>query len=207
MATKGVSVLVGVFFLVIVGVWYFTFSGEAPPKYDHHERSESRVAHLPLVQPSCVDTEKTMLSVAGNLLTSRAYQVAGVAGKPSPEQMYNGKGHIGQAMPEFHYYFSTTKNRTWVKTVCEVGFNSGHSALAFLMGNPKIRYVSFDLLGLPWTKEMIEFMQGAFPEQITLVPGRSLESIPSWDPKSFAGFTGCDLISADGKHSDPEPYM
>jgi len=215
MVSKGVSVLVGAFFLLIVGVWFFAFSGEAPPKYDHHtqvidtrEPKHPIVAHPPLAQPSCVETEKTMLATAANLLNSRVYQITDKVGDKEAETLFRGMGHIGQAMPEFHYYFSATKNRTWVKTVCEVGFNAGHSALAFLMGNPKIRYVTFDLLFVRWTKGMIEFMQGAFPGQIVHIPGPSMESVPGWDPKKdFADFNGCDLISADGKHSDPEAYM
>lgn len=36
-------------------------------------------------------------------------------------------------------------NSPGIQNICEVGFNSGHSALAFLEGVPNSRVVSFDL--------------------------------------------------------------
>jgi len=219
--------LVGVLFVVVLGAWYFFFSGgDNSPVYpkgnnNNNNKVESKPrahthGHSPTPGPSnpsttnpsplppkstCTDTEKLMLAGAASLLSARVYEIA-----EKKEGVFQGMGHIGEAMPEFHWFYLTAKNRTeWVKTVCEVGFNAGHSALAFLIANPELKYIAFDTMTLKWTIPMIKYMNDAFGDRITPVPGFSAQSVPEWKPPE--GFTGCDVISADGKHNDPEPYI
>ncbi len=41
--------------------------------------------------------------------------------------------------------FDIAASNPGLTTMCEVGFNAGHSALAFLVADPAFRVVSFDL--------------------------------------------------------------
>jgi predicted O-methyltransferase YrrM len=58
-----------------------------------------------------------------------------------------------------------------IQNVCEVGFNSGHSALAFLEGIPNSRVMSFDLGAHQYVTVAFEVRHGdcfafiAFPSE------------------------------------------
>ena len=52
--------------------------------------------------------------------------------------------------------------RAPVRTVCEVGFNSGLSAMLFLESATHVRVVSFDLADLPWSARAAEVLAAAY---------------------------------------------
>ena len=85
-------------------------------------------------------------------------------------------------------------------TVCEVGFNLGHSAVAFLSAiGPAGRYVGFEFGGR-FVSAAAALVNGSslFPGQVELVMGDSLTSVPTFlaARPSFK----CDLLSIDGDH-------
>lgn len=199
--------------VVLVAGWYLLFNDSSrnssssssskshPSSHKSSAEEEEKTSTSSSLKPTyCNDiqNEKNLLEGLGMLLKARVYDVAG-----RNENVFKDHGNIGEAMPEFHYFFSVTKNRTWIKVMCEIGFNAGHSALALLMGNPRARYIAFDALYLKWTQPMIQFLQTSFPNRIELVPGPSIDTVPRYRPD---GFPGCDLISIDGRHFDPEAY-
>ena len=66
--------------------------------------------------------------------------------------------------------------RAPLHTVCEVGFNAGHSALLWLLGAPRARVVSFDI-GLYPALVGARWLSRRFPGRFTLVQGDSAVSV------------------------------
>ena len=104
-------------------------------------------------------------------------------------------------------------------TVCETGFNAGHSALLFLLAHPNTRYIGFEL-GDPYRWESNEYrarvsdpakrlmwasrraeelLAARFPARINVTYGNSHETIVPY----FAARPGvaCDVVSVDGDHT------
>jgi hypothetical protein len=67
-----------------------------------------------------------------------------------------------------------------VRTVCEVGFNFGHSAIMWLYNNPNTRLVSFDLLESPHKTAGKQFVEILFPGRVTIIAGDSTVEIPKF---------------------------
>lgn len=149
------------------------------------------------------DTELRMLQVVSDLVSGQVFRKMGNRG------VFQAMGHIGEAPPQFHYYYAVARDNPWATTVCEVGFNAGHSFMAFMLGNPKISYISFDTGGLGWTEEMIAVMQEAFPGRLTYVKGESESTVAKYTGGEGGGsnFAGCDIVSADGLHHGLFSYM
>jgi len=88
-----------------------------------------------------------------------------------------------------------------VKTVCEIGFNAGHSALNALLAREGIQVISFDL-GEYWdsySKHSYQLLSNNFPNQLTLVMGDSTDTVPHFirerpDQK-------CNILFVDGGHT------
>lgn len=113
-----------------------------------------------------------------------------------------------------------------VKTICEIGFNSGHSAVNFLTSNPSATLISFDLFHYPYTPFAVNHISDVlFPDRsLFLVPGNTTESIPEFvsalsvtntisygspsrnftlksETKTTASYPLCNLIFIDGGHT------
>lgn len=93
-------------------------------------------------------------------------------------------------------------------TVCETGFNAGHSALIFLLTHPSVRYYGFELRLFKtsgsghkrWASQHAEALLAAqFPGRIKVTFGDSHKTIvPFFDAHSDIQ---CDMLSIDGDHS------
>lgn len=85
-----------------------------------------------------------------------------------------------------------------IQNVCEVGFNSGHSALAFLEGIPNSRVISFDLGAHQYVTVAFEVLNNMYPDRLTLVLGDSKQTIADFieDNPDFR----CNLLFVDGSH-------
>ncbi len=86
-----------------------------------------------------------------------------------------------------------------MKTVCELGFNHGFSAIMWLASNPSLRVYSFDLMRYSGSYAALEFVQNNFPGRLTLIRGDSKHSIA--DFASAHGDLTCDIIFVDGLHT------
>jgi predicted O-methyltransferase YrrM len=85
-------------------------------------------------------------------------------------------------------------------TICEIGFNAGHSAIAYLSANPKARIISFDLGHHLYSWKALEVLQQTYPDAtIQLVIGDSARSVP--DFIKLHPHIKCDLIFIDGGHT------
>lgn len=94
------------------------------------------------------------------------------------------------------------KNIIWLAkylkegTVLEVGLNAGFSALLFLLSNPTIKLIGYDLGEHTYAKHCIETLQRDFPGRLQVVFGDSRETLPLLPSKSY------DCIHVDGGHSE-----
>ena len=80
------------------------------------------------------------------------------------------------------------------QTVCELGFNAGHSALLFLETLPQARVYSFDLCDGPWTLRNADHVATSYPDRFELMMGDSAETIPAF---AWRGIQ-CDVVFVDG---------
>lgn len=88
-----------------------------------------------------------------------------------------------------------SKNKT---DLLEVGFNSGFSALVFLMSSDTLKVTSVDLCGYQYTMPCYEYLKTCFGDRIDLIKGPSEEVLP----KLLATNNTFDSYFIDGGHSD-----
>ena len=81
-------------------------------------------------------------------------------------------------------------------TVCEVGFNAGHSAAVWMLANPSLKLHTFDLFATRASVAALRHLQQRFPGRLFAHRGDSLSTLPSAKLQPL-----CDLIHVDGRHS------
>ena len=80
------------------------------------------------------------------------------------------------------------------RSVCELGFNAGHSALLFLETLPQARVYSFDLCDGPWTLRNADHVASMYPGRFELIIGDSAETAPAFGTRGIE----CDVVFVDG---------
>ena len=119
-------------------------------------------------------------------------------------------GHVGQVDEETRA-LRELATRSGVETVCEVGFNAGHSAVLFLSGL-RTRLIEFDKLELPYSQASKELIQTLFPNRTTFYHGGSVRVLGEYANRSATVATPeysrrptCDLWFVDGMHGRGVP--
>ena len=85
-------------------------------------------------------------------------------------------------------------------TICEIGFNAGHSAVLWLEGT-ETRVILFDLLGLPYSIASRRFVDTRYPGRTSFHVGDSKTTVRSYADRVLNGTARpCDLWSIDGDH-------
>jgi predicted O-methyltransferase YrrM len=110
-------------------------------------------------------------------------------------------GYATSASAQADQYAALVADST-VKTICETGFNAGHSALLFLHANPHARLISFDLGKLPVTNVVQKWMKEKFCDRFEFVKGDSVHTVPQYF--SEHPDVHCDFVSVDGGRSVSE---
>ena len=87
----------------------------------------------------------------------------------------------------------------WVNTVCETGFNAGHSTLQWLTGNDHATVYSFDIGSHYYTRPMAYYLNRTFPGRFLIIFGDSLTTLPRF--AAIHPEVKCDVILVDGGHS------
>ena len=90
-----------------------------------------------------------------------------------------------------------------VRTVCETGFNGGHSAYVWLSSHPSSRLMSFDLGNHAYAHSMAEYLGKIFPGRLAVTFGDSTKTLPVFKERiklSEPNFK-CDIIVVDGGHT------
>jgi len=103
------------------------------------------------------------------------------------------EGHTGQQRFQHEMYIRLA-SMPFVKTVCEIGFNAGHSSTAWLI-LPRVRLISFDWGEHDYGCTARKFFRDEYPERIIHVLGDSKKTVPGFPFEQV-----CDLIVVDGGH-------
>ena len=85
-----------------------------------------------------------------------------------------------------------------VETVCEIGFNAGHSAATVMLANPRVDVISFDIGRFAYTADAASINHDLFPGRQILVTGKSQQTVPAF----FGQFPEkrCNVLFVDGSH-------
>lgn len=81
-------------------------------------------------------------------------------------------------------------------SICEIGFNPGHSALLLLSSNPDLKLVSIDIGFHSSTLPCYEYLKSIFRDRINLILSNSLTAFPLLHNK----FDYFDCYLIDGAH-------
>ena len=115
---------------------------------------------------------------------------------------FAGMGHIGEVRAELQALQNIVRPRSERTHVCEVGFNSGHSAIAFLSANSHVNVTSFDIGGLPWSSGMVNWVKLLFPGRFSLVHGNTADTLPRYGTQIAQGAAPhCDVVFIDRDHT------
>jgi len=108
------------------------------------------------------------------------------------------------------YFYALASNNA-IKTICEVGFNTGHSALLWLWANRKSDIISFDLGQHAAVQVGFEFLSARFPGRLDLVRGNSSETVPEYSKAcrhhQHCPQSRCDIVYIDGGHQHDQPWI
>eukprot|EP01036_Dinobryon_divergens_P033619 gene33619-43449_t len=168
---------------------------QKPPKiYSENSKIEQSQEEekLPLPAPRNVSSMHQQLADLMQKISDHVIQVAG-----KNNIIFQHMGHIGD-VPNELIDFASAATIPGVKTICEVGFNAGHSAAVFLFSNPLVQMISFDLDTQDWSAAQVNYVSSQFPQRLTYVQGNFKLKV-----KEYAGANPsvkCDLWSINGDH-------
>ena len=125
------------------------------------------------------------------------------------ENAFNALGlpHFeGASIPQqANYFIDLLGKNPQIKTILEIGFNTGRSAAYFLSSRDDIKVVSVDIGVHDYVKDCKKIIDSHFPNRHTILIGDSKVVIPQLlelEPK-----INFDLIFIDGDHAEPGPLI
>ncbi|KAL3929057.1 MAG: hypothetical protein SGPRY_002120 [Prymnesium sp.] len=92
-------------------------------------------------------------------------------------------------------YYTALATRVQISTICEVGFNAGHSAVVLLSANPTARLEAFDTFSLSHSAASLRLVSRLFPGRVSPHKGLSSDTVPA-----ARLHRPCDLVIIDGRH-------
>jgi hypothetical protein len=102
--------------------------------------------------------------------------------------------------PEKYAVLQTYANDPRVETICEIGFNTGYSALFMALQNSKARFIEFDIFYHNYTALALSALQELLPNRDILgIGGDSSISVTRFH-RMFPEIR-CNLLFIDGGHS------
>lgn len=129
------------------------------------------------------------------------------------------EGGIFTSPAKLHYFYRLAMS-PFIRTVCEVGFNAGHSAVLWLHVNPNVKVIAFDLFTHKYSKLALDYVGMRFPGmqrskmkqhltifigRITVVKGDSRHTLPKC--RQAYPDVKCDVMHVDGGHEGDVPLM
>jgi FkbM family methyltransferase len=128
------------------------------------------------------------------LLTSRLEALLEAKGLVITEGHFERNGRLAAQADEYDAY---AKN-IGTGTVCEIGFNAGHSALRFLAQSNATVY-EFDIGAHHYSRVSAEFLSKTFAGRFHITWGDSRTTVPFFHRMNPS--VRCDLLIVDGFHS------
>ena len=102
--------------------------------------------------------------------------------------------HPGRVHKRRNYFHAVR----FKKSLLELGFNAGHSALLALSCNPGLRFVGVDIAQNKYTLKCAEIVRQLFPERFELIVGDSRNVLPYI--ATHRRELKFDLLHVDGGH-------
>ena len=110
------------------------------------------------------------------------------------------EGHIFSSNEKLPSYFEQLlRDHPEIQTIGEIGFNAGHSSLAFLQARDDIHVYSFDIMDHEYAKVGRDLIKMICPERFRLIEGDSRITVPLFYRENPE--LKFDLIFIDGDHS------
>ena len=103
-------------------------------------------------------------------------------------------GSIAAHRSQVDFYWRIAASPT-IRTVCEVGFNAGHSTAVWLSANPTAIVHSFDLFHMFGLGCVAELHRRFGAHRLVIHRGDSVKTVPA------TPLPPCDLVHVDGRHS------
>lgn len=116
---------------------------------------------------------------------------------------YGSEGHSGMFYAQYktlHYLAA----KSFVNSICETGFNYGHSSFAFITAKTGNKVLSFDIGKHDNTIPLMKYMKKTYPNNFRYVIGDSTKTIITFvnENPSYK----CDMIFVDGGHTYEVAY-
>ncbi len=88
--------------------------------------------------------------------------------------------------------------------VLEIGFNAGHSALLFLLANPRCTVQIFDMGEHAYSRPCFDYLSNEFPGRMSIVWGDSCVTVPNYicDTIGTESWYEFDVVHIDGGHTE-----
>ena len=142
-----------------------------------------------LFKDASVKLDEFVTSLAAKM-TVLNMRLKSILKKKAPE------GNSG-TLKEQQFLYWTLGGLSSVRTICEIGFNAGHSALVWLESNPNVHLYSFDLGRHNYTAPMASFLKENYPNRFDIFMGASDVVVPIVNQKHHIS---CDILVVDGGH-------
>ncbi|ELT91639.1 hypothetical protein CAPTEDRAFT_212548 [Capitella teleta] len=157
------------------------------------------LSFLPYGSRDCIKLTETLET---SFAWPERYEEAAKAHKMALDKAKGGslEGHSGQIFEQQMVYVKLAQ-LPFVKTICETGFNAGHSTLIWLAAKNGTKVYSFDLGSHKYAKKMAQHLQSMYPGRLIVTWGDSTKTLPQFHGAHPE--VKCDLIIVDGGHSVP----
>jgi hypothetical protein len=159
------------------------------------------------------DLAKVLESGSWTAVDLKPYDELGAALQSAAKAIeYWTEGHSGEITLERKLY-AAIAGLPGIRTICEIGFNAGHSASLWLRAAPTARVVMFDLFEHKYSRPMETFLRERGREyglsdvntRLTTINGSSIVTVPQFaqDHPNVQ----CDVLSVDGGHFGEIPML
>ena len=108
------------------------------------------------------------------------------------------EGYTAKYPEAFKAYLHLASHQS-VKTICETGFNAGHSTFGWLEINRRARVYSFDIGRHAYSRPLANYLRSRYPDRLHVTWGDSTETLPEFRRRHPDVY--CDLMVVDGGHS------
>lgn len=93
---------------------------------------------------------------------------------------WSGNSHIGIRPLQPQWYYDVTRSLQ-PHTLCEVGFNGGHSAAVLLAAaGRQAKLHVFDLMAFSYSARALALLRALFPDQVLMHTGDSSNTVPQF---------------------------
>ena len=157
---------------------------------------------VPLPQPPLTN-EQLALQELNALIAQCRNSSSGADGKDAGSRII--EGHVAQSPWKIRALRDVARNMALVESVCEIGFNVGHSTVIWLENNPNARLLSFDYCQNSCSQQVLLWMQRRYGKRFTAICGDSTQTVPAF-AQSHVAYT-CDVVHIDGGHEGDTPLL